>query len=59
MPERAADAGDQKIALVLGEFKRKRLHSGRSGTIVKSRKQALAIAVSEGRKARRRMKDGT
>lgn len=34
------------------EFKAGKLHSGsKSGPVVKSRKQAIAIALSEGRKA--------
>ena len=59
----ADDVGDAKIATVLGEFKRKRLRRGKGkggkpGPVVTDRKQALAIAISESRKARR-MKDGT
>jgi hypothetical protein len=35
----------------MGEFKRGKLHSGsKSGPKVKSRKQAIAIAMSEARK---------
>jgi hypothetical protein len=36
------------------EFKKGKLKSGRSGKKVKSKKQAVAIALSEGRKAARR-----
>lgn len=36
----------EKLGTVMGEFKRGTLHSG-SGEIVKSRKQAQAIAASE------------
>lgn len=42
-----------KIAKVLGEFKDKKLHSGvdpkgpKKARVVKSRKQAIAIALSE------------
>lgn len=39
-----------KIHAVMGEFKRGTLHSG-SGGKVRSRKQAIAIALSEARKA--------
>jgi hypothetical protein len=39
-----------KIAKVLHEFKKKKLKSS-SGQKVKSRKQALAIALSEARRA--------
>lgn len=41
----------KKVHKVLGEYKRGTLHSGKSGKTVKSRKQAVAIALSEGRKA--------
>ena len=44
-----------KVHKVMGEFKRKRLHSGsKKGKIVKSRKQAIAIALSEARRRRKR-----
>ena len=36
-----------KVANVMGEFKDKSLHSGKNGPVVKSRKQAIAIALSE------------
>lgn len=45
----------RKVEKVLGEFKRKTLRSG-SGTKVKSRKQAVAIALSEAGLARKRRK---
>ena len=38
--------GQKKAHVVMGEFKRGKLHSG-SGEIVKNRKQAVAIAMSE------------
>lgn len=41
-----------KLAKVLGEFKLHELHSGsKKGPLVRSRKQALAIGLSEARKA--------
>lgn len=41
----------QKIEKVMGEWKRGQLHSGSpSGPVVKSQKQAVAIALSEARK---------
>jgi len=40
-----------KIHTVLKEFKGGELHSGKSGKIVKNRKQAIAIALSEARLA--------
>ena len=36
-----------KVAKVMGESKRGTLHSGKKGPVVKSRKQAVAIAMSE------------
>jgi hypothetical protein len=45
-------AGQYKIPKVMDEFKSGKLHSGsKSGPEVTSRKQALAIAISEARKA--------
>jgi hypothetical protein len=44
--------GKSKIAKVMGEYKRGELHSGsKKGPKVKSREQAVAIALSEARKA--------
>jgi hypothetical protein len=41
-----------KIHKVMSEHKRGQLHSGsKSGPVVKDRKQAVAIALAEGRKA--------
>jgi len=37
----------KKVAKVMGEFKDKKLHSGKGGKVVKSPKQAIAIALSE------------
>lgn len=36
-----------KVGKVMGEYKDKSLHSGKGGPVVKSRKQAIAIAMSE------------
>ena len=36
-----------KVAKVMGEFKEGSLHSGKGGKVVKSPKQAVAIALSE------------
>lgn len=43
-----------KVATVMREFKSGKLHSGKSKKIVKNPKQAVAIALSESRKASRR-----
>ena len=40
---------------VMGEFKRGTLHSGKGGPVVKSRKQAIAIALSEAGKANKKV----
>ncbi len=37
----------KKIGKVMGEFKDKKLHSGKGGPVVKNPKQAIAIALSE------------
>ena len=42
-----------KIAKVMGEFKRGKLHSGsKKGPVVTNQRQATAIALSEARRAR-------
>jgi len=43
---------EKKVGKVMGEFKSGELHSGsKSGPVVKNRKQAIAIGLSEGRNA--------
>ena len=42
-----------KVQKVMGEFKRGTLHSGKGGPVVKSRKQAVAIASSEAQRAKK------
>jgi ribosomal protein L21E len=39
--------GQKKVAKVMREYKGGSLHSGKGGPVVKSRKQAVAIALSE------------
>jgi len=41
-----------KVEKVMKEYKEGTLHSGKKGPVVKSRKQAVAIALSEQRKAK-------
>jgi hypothetical protein len=41
----------KKVGTVMSEFKAGTLHSGKGGKVVKNPKQAIAIALSEGRKA--------
>jgi hypothetical protein len=44
-------AGARKVKRAMHEMKRGKLKSGRSGKKVKSRKQAIAIGLSEARKS--------
>ena len=39
--------GQKKVGSVMREYKEGTLHSGKKGPVVKSRKQAVAIALSE------------
>lgn len=41
---------EKKVGKVMGEFKAGTLHSGKGGPVVKSQKQAVAIALSEAAK---------
>jgi Family of unknown function (DUF6496) len=43
--------GERKVERAMHEMKRGKLKGGRSGKTVKSRKQAIAIGLSEARKA--------
>ena len=47
-----------KIQKVMGEYKRGTLHSGKGGKVVKSRKQAIAIAMSEAGMAKGKKRRG-
>ncbi|MCK9570526.1 DUF6496 domain-containing protein [Candidatus Pacearchaeota archaeon] len=52
MAKKALSKGKAKVEKVMHERKEGELHSGsKKGPKVKSRKQALAIAISEARKA--------
>jgi hypothetical protein len=44
-------SGMKKIGKVMHEYKTGTLHSGKGGPVVKSRKQAIAIALSEAGKS--------
>ena len=47
---------DKKVKKVMREFKKGKLHSGKSGKIVKNPKQAIAIALSEAKMSKKRKK---
>jgi hypothetical protein len=44
----------KKITKVMDEFGKGSLHSGKGGPVVKSRKQAIAIAISVASKKKRK-----
>lgn len=48
--------GLKKVAKVMREFKKGKLHSGKSGKIVKNPKQAIAIALSEAKMSKKKKK---
>jgi hypothetical protein len=50
--------GANKVRKVMREFKTGTLHSGKGGPVVKSRKQAVAIALSEAGKAKKGKRRG-
>lgn len=50
MPRKYDPKAAKKVAKVMHEFKAGKLKSGRSGKKVTSRKQAVAIGLSEARK---------
>ena len=45
-----------KVGKVMREYKEGTLHSGKGGPVVKSKKQAVAIAMSEAGMAKKRKK---
>jgi hypothetical protein len=44
---------EKKISKVMREFKAGTLHSGKKGPVVKSKDQAIAIAISESKKKKK------
>lgn len=50
MPRKYSKKAGKKVKRAMHEMKRGQLKSGRSGKTVRSRKQAIAIGLSEARK---------
>lgn len=50
MPTRGQRTAKNKMKKVMGEYKEGTLHSGKGGPVVKSRDQAIAIALSQANK---------
>jgi hypothetical protein len=44
----------KKVKKVMGEYKESTLHSGKNGKVVKSKDQAIAIALSVAGKAKKK-----
>jgi len=56
MPTRGQRTAKNKMKKVMSEYKGGTLHSGKGGPVVKSRDQAVAIAMSEAGKAKKKSK---
>ena len=53
--KKAAAKPKTKVEKVMHEFKTGTLHSGKKGPVVKNRKQAIAIALSEAKMSKKKM----
>jgi len=56
MASKKKAAYQKKIKSVMGEFGRGTLHSGKGGPVVKSKKQAIAIAISSADRLKKKRK---
>jgi hypothetical protein len=54
--KKAASKANTKVTKVMHEWKTGTLHSGKGGPVVKSRKQAIAIALSEQAQTKKKKK---
>lgn len=52
----ASKKAAKKVAKVMREYKAGTLHSGKGGPVVKSRRQAIAIAMSEAKMSKPKKK---
>lgn len=54
MAAKKKTAYQKKIKSVMGEFKTGTLHAGKNGPIVSNKKQAIAIAISQASKRKKK-----
>jgi hypothetical protein len=54
MARKKKTAYQKKISKVMDEYGKGALHSGKGGPVVRSRKQAIAIAISSAKKVKRK-----